>query len=130
MLPWPLSKPSTVKLPLTRMAVSPSGSLHYYWLWPFEFPIASRNGKIAPGLDVKGNGGMWSAPPSLKDGVAYRWYNDAPMVHAPLWLIELARAPTRPEPKVKAADTQQVPDYLDDETDAGMAAYETTRTAR
>ena len=40
---------------------------------------------------------MVLAPPSIKDGVAYRWVNDALICNAPQWLLALvARRPTPP----------------------------------
>lgn len=114
-------------LPATLMAISPSGSIHYYWAWPLEFPISTKAGHIGHGVDQRGKGGMVIAPPSRrKDGV-YRWLNDLPIAYAPMWLVELARKGVK-ERAVQAvqADQQQVPDYLDDETDASMAAYEIT----
>jgi hypothetical protein len=83
-------------LPKTRMAISPSGSLHYYFKISKDAdgnPIKIRNsaGDIAPGIDVRGSGGMVVAPPSVKPGDgAYRWLNDCEMVEAPQWLLDAA----------------------------------------
>src|SRR5262249_40265744 len=52
-------------LPDTLMAESPSGSLHYY-LKPPKEKVWCSNSAIAPGVDVKGDGGMVIAPPSVK----------------------------------------------------------------
>jgi hypothetical protein len=49
-------------LPKTRMAVSPSGSVHRYYKHP-GFKIWSSDSFIAPGVDIKGDGGMVIAPP-------------------------------------------------------------------
>src|SRR5215470_15023377 len=50
------------KLPDTLMAESPSGSPHYYFNWPKGLPegVEIRNSAsvIAPGIDVRGEGGM------------------------------------------------------------------------
>jgi hypothetical protein len=79
------------KLPLTRMAVSPSGSLHYYFTWPDDGTvIGNSTGKIAKGIDTRGAGGMVLGPPSYRPGKGvYRWLNDAPIVAAPEWLLAL-----------------------------------------
>jgi Bifunctional DNA primase/polymerase, N-terminal len=78
-------------LPVTLTAESPSGSRHFYFAWPKDIAIRNSTSKIAPGIDVRGDGGMVVAPPSLKNGKAYRWLNEgAPIVDAPAWLIALA----------------------------------------
>jgi Primase C terminal 2 (PriCT-2)/Bifunctional DNA primase/polymerase, N-terminal len=73
------------------MAVSPSGSLHYYFKWPKRGVICNSASKIAPGVDVRGGGGMVIAPPSVKEGVGhYRFLNwGAPIADAPAWLLQL-----------------------------------------
>ena len=82
-------------LPETLRAVSPSGSIHYYWRWPLEFPIQNSTSKIGPGIDVRGQGGMVIAPPSIRDDGVYRWVNQLPIAAAPMWLIELATTSPR-----------------------------------
>jgi hypothetical protein len=79
-------------LPETLQAISPTGSLHEYWQWPDDgIVIRNSTSKIAPGIDVRGVGGMVLAPPTARPGVgAYRWANDKPIAKAPAWLIELA----------------------------------------
>src|SRR6516225_3737363 len=76
-------------LPPTLMAISPSGSKHYYFSWPDDPAVVIRNSAsaIAPGIDVRGAGGMVVAPPSVKPGIGeYRWLNDLAPVAAPSWL--------------------------------------------
>ena len=56
------------------------------------FKIKSSAGVLAKGVDVKGDGGMFVAPPSLRPDVGlYRWLNDAPIVDAPDWLLALVQ---------------------------------------
>jgi hypothetical protein len=76
--------------PETRMAVSPSGSIHRYFRHPgADTYIKNSTSELAPGVDVRGDGGMVIAPPSIKPGAGeYRWLNDLPVAHAPAWLIE------------------------------------------
>jgi hypothetical protein len=86
-------------LPPTRMAISPSGSQHYYFKWPDDPAVVIRNsvGHIAPGIDVRGAGGMVLAPPSVKPGVGqYRWLNDLAPAAAPSWLLFLTVRLVRP----------------------------------
>jgi len=80
-------------LPETLTAESPTGSLHFYFAWPANAHIGNSTSKIAPGVDVRGEGGMVIVPPSLRPGVGpYRWRNHAPIADAPEWLIGLATA--------------------------------------
>jgi hypothetical protein len=79
------------RLPKTLMAISPSGSLHYYFRWPKRGLICNSASEIAPGVDVRGEGGMVLAPPSMKKGVGrYRFLNwGARIAAAPTWLLKL-----------------------------------------
>jgi hypothetical protein len=88
-------------LPKTLMAESPSGSLHYYFNWPKGVEIKNSASSIAPGIDVKGEGGMVIAPPSVRDDGEYRWLNNHPIADAPQWLIDLVA--TKPKHNGKGA---------------------------
>jgi hypothetical protein len=81
------------RLPKTLMAISPSGSLHYYFKWPDDPKAVIRNttSSVAPGVDVRGRGGMVLAPPSIKPDVGiYRFLNwGTPIADAPAWLLQL-----------------------------------------
>ena len=79
--------------PETRMAVSPSGSIHRYYGHPgADIYIKNSTSEIAPGVDVRGDGGMVIAPPSIRPGVGkYCWLNDLPIADAPAW--------SRPRPR-------------------------------
>lgn len=100
--------------PETRMAVSPSGSVHRYYRHPGAGTyIKNSTSELAPGVDVRGDGGMVIAPPSIKPGAGeYRWLNDLPIADAPAWLVEAAskqkegkksssRAPAREKTQVE-----------------------------
>ena len=74
------------------MAESPSGSSHLYFSWPTGgVKIINSASTIGPGIDVRGEGGMVIATPSVKKDGSYRWINDLPVAEAPAWLIEAAR---------------------------------------
>jgi Bifunctional DNA primase/polymerase, N-terminal/Primase C terminal 2 (PriCT-2) len=92
-------------LPDTLMAESPSGSLHYYFRHPGgDIKVQNSDSKIAPGIDIRGDGGMVLAPPSIKPDVGeYKWLNDLPVADAPAWLIEAAREAPKTE-KTKSAN--------------------------
>ena len=82
------------KLPATLTAESPSGSLHYYFQWPHR-AIRNSTSAIAPGVDVRGEGGMVIASPSVKAGTqngAYTWTSNLEPVDAPEWLVDIAVA--------------------------------------
>jgi putative DNA primase/helicase len=81
-------------LPATRMAISPSGSIHYYYRNPEGVTIINSSDKLALGVDSRGENGIVLAPPSVRpakgdkpEGV-YRWLNKLPIADAPYWLIE------------------------------------------
>src|SRR5262249_48798506 len=80
-------------LPETRMACSPSDSLHRYFRHPGpEIKIKTTASEIGTGIDVRGDGGMVIAPPSVNlDGRRYRWLNKLPVAAMPVWLIEITR---------------------------------------
>lgn len=83
------------KLPPTLMAASPSGSLHHYFKWPDAVVIKNSASGIGPGIDVRGEGGMVIAPPSVRGDGDYRWLNDNPIADAPQWLIDAAVAASK-----------------------------------
>ena len=89
-------------IPATIEALSPSGSWHLYFKWPEGFDIRNSEGKIAPGIDVRGDGGMVVAVPSIKPGFdkPYRWKNPPgffDLAECPDWLLNLC---LKPEPKL------------------------------
>jgi AAA domain/Bifunctional DNA primase/polymerase, N-terminal len=88
-------------LPATREAESPSGSIHRYYNHP-GFNIKNSASVIGPGIDVRGDGGMVVAPPSVKPGKgAYKWRNDLPIADAPQWLLDkIVAGKEKPEQKI------------------------------
>jgi hypothetical protein len=77
------------QLPKTVTAQSPSGSLHYYFKWP-GYKVWSSASKLAPGVDVRGDGGMVIAPPSWRGDGQYQWLTpDELIADAPGWLLKL-----------------------------------------
>jgi Bifunctional DNA primase/polymerase, N-terminal/Primase C terminal 2 (PriCT-2) len=94
-------------LPATLMAESPSGSIHRYFNWPGK-EIKNSVGKLARGVDVKGDGGMVVAPPTRTQTGVYRWLNNRPIADAPLWVIERALRPLdRPSGLLRAFDRRR-----------------------
>lgn len=77
---------------------------HFWWRWPEVDGVSIRNAQgIAPGVDVRGDGGYVIAPPTRhRSGVRYEWltsgaYAEAPEM-APAWLLELVRERPKPPP--------------------------------
>jgi hypothetical protein len=81
-------------LPDTLMAESPTGSLHCYFNNAAGLIVRNSASVIAPGVDVRGEGGMIIAPPSVRPGVGrYRWLNAYPIADAPQWLLQKIAEP-------------------------------------
>jgi len=114
-------------LPETLMAISPSGSIHRYYEHPgADFKVWSRSGKLVLGVDIKGDGGMVIAPPSIKPGVGeYRWLNDKPIANAPAWLIEAATTDKASETTRTRNSSSRAPsgEQAHTEADDPFAAY-------
>ena len=80
------------RLPQTWTVRTASGGLHLYFRWP-EQPIRNSASKIAPGIDVRGDGGYVIVPPSP----GYEVVNDAEVADVPDWLLSfLLRQPAPP----------------------------------
>jgi hypothetical protein len=84
-------------LPRTVEAKSGGGGRHLYFAHPGG-SVPSR-AALAPGIDVRADGGCIVAPPSLHAGGGrYEWVrgrspDEAPPAPLPQWLLELARPP-------------------------------------
>ena len=89
-------------LPDTLRAISPSGSIHRYFRHPGAgIKIKNSASEIGTGIDVRGDGGMVVAPPSVTPGIgAYRWLGRNPIAAMPGWLIELTREKPRAAPTI------------------------------
>jgi hypothetical protein len=76
-------------LPSTAESITPRGR-HLYFRMP-DAPVRNSAGKIAPGIDVRGDGGYVISPPSVgPTGRAYAWSVDCAgaVAEAPDWLLE------------------------------------------
>ena len=78
------------KLPLTLEQRTGGGGRHLFFkLLPGQI-VRNSASKVAPGIDVRGEGGYIVAAPSLHEsGEEYGFVNDAPIVEAPDALMEL-----------------------------------------
>lgn len=83
------------RLPATRTHSTGSGGVHYLFGYPSEAEIRNSAGKLAPGLDVRAEGGYIVAPPSITKE-PYEVLDDLPLAEPPEWLLEHLREPSKP----------------------------------
>jgi hypothetical protein len=69
---------------------------HFYYLLPNEeTTIRNSTGKVAPGIDIRGDGGYVVIPPSVhSSGKVYDYSHFIAPVIAPDWLVKLAQGPS------------------------------------
>lgn len=79
----------TLNLPRTRVIRTWSGGLHYYLKTPAGQAVASSAKKIAPGVDVRGQGGLVAAPGCRIGDRYYYVEDDAPIAELPPSIIAL-----------------------------------------
>lgn len=86
-------------LPATLTSRTGGGGLHKFYLSP-GFRVSNSAGKIAAGLDIRGDGGYVVVPPSMhSSGNEYAWVEpDANIALPPDWLIQSLREPTISKP--------------------------------
>ena len=78
------------ELPAT-LRVRTARGWHFYFAAPSDMNIHNSASKLAPGLDVRGNGGYVIAPPSIHEtGAVYEFHDSgSPVLPAPDWLLDL-----------------------------------------
>jgi len=85
-------------LPPTVHAITGGGGSHFYFAFPLH-PLRNRAG-LAPGIDLRAEGGMVVVPPSVHpSGRAYEWVpahdpGQCEPASMPLWLLRLAAGST------------------------------------
>ncbi len=82
------------RLPETRTHETRSGGVHLLFAMPEGRTIRNSASKIAPGIDIRGDGGFVIAPPSPGYALQHR----APIAAAPGWLLDLVDPPPKPLP--------------------------------
>lgn len=71
---------------------TPSGGPHFYYALPGSRKLKNSAGVLAPGIDVRAEGGYVVAPPSKTPAGSYRWSQyPQHLMAAPQWLIESCR---------------------------------------
>ncbi len=93
-------------LPDTVESITGSGGRHLLFAWPTTGGIRnSASGVLGVGIDVRGEGGQFVAPPSVHaNGQRYAWeimhdpLDGVTVADAPAWLLELLTQPPRIRP--------------------------------
>jgi Bifunctional DNA primase/polymerase, N-terminal len=102
-------------LPETLRAETPSKGKHYFFRDPGSL-LKTTTGKIGPGIDTRGRGGMVVLAPSVAKGKGvYRWLNefefrDLPTI--PQWVLDKCGKPNNLEP---VPDAEFEPVYTEEE---------------
>lgn len=95
-------------LPQSLECITGGGGRHIYFDLPDSVTVKNSTSKIAPCLDVRGDGGYVVAPPSIHEsGRAYAWSVDTleKPTRAPEWLLKLVLSePERGYNKPSAID--------------------------
>jgi hypothetical protein len=81
------------------LGVRTARGAHLYWRWP-EVMVRNAQG-IAPGVDVRGEGGYVCAPPTVhRSGHVYAWIHEPGFTReaalAPTWLLDMVKEKPRP----------------------------------
>jgi hypothetical protein len=74
------------------LTVRTARGFHVFFSCAVEVPCST--GRLAPGVDVRGDGGCVTAAPSVHPrGHVYTIARDLPIAEAPQWLVDLAERP-------------------------------------
>jgi hypothetical protein len=93
------------QLPTTTSVATPRGGAHYYFRHPGE-EIKTTAGVIAPGVDIRGDGGYVLVPPSAgASGRRYDWDETAPPAPMPGWLVAATKATATAAQKAVPVET-------------------------
>ncbi len=83
------------ELPPTRTHSTGNGGTHYLYRYPVGEEVRNSAGKLAPGLDVRGEGGYAVVPPSATTR-PYELLDDLPLAEPPAGLLEALRRKATP----------------------------------
>ncbi len=119
------------KIPETRVAKTGKGR-HFYFTQPEGQRVRNTAGKLAPGIDTRGDGGYVVAPPSIHpSGAVYAWLSTVDPAQMPDWIASrlVRQQPERqPLPENIAFGTTPYGERaLKDEIDNVASAPEGTR---
>ncbi len=93
--PWPNDETKAIELTAAPMAITPRGGRHFIFKQPQERDFRNTEGKLAPKVDTRANGGYIVVAPSSVNGTPYKWVEgcelDIPpqlLPDVPSWLCE------------------------------------------
>jgi Bifunctional DNA primase/polymerase, N-terminal len=90
-------------LPKTLTSATPRGGTHYFFVYD-NIVIKNSTSKLAPGLDVRGEGGYVILPPSVCDsGTPYEWRINCPFNDPPAWALKALTSSPRDRAWAKKA---------------------------
>lgn len=114
--PWPEDPVQRQSLYSCPVARTPRGGQHHYFRAPAGRTFRNSQGKLAPHVDIRADGGYVVAPGSTVNGREYQWIrepnclaNDLPI--APDWLVDRINASEYVE---RPATSAAVPDWKSD----------------
>ena len=113
-------------MPPTVESITARGR-HIFFKWP-GWDIRNSVGALAPGIDVRGNGGYVVVPPSVHpSGRRYTWSVDSAnaFAAAPQWLLDKVTAPA----KAKATAPEDWCDLIHDGVNEGRRTDSIVRLA-
>ncbi len=112
------------KVPITATVSSPRGNGSQHLIFRVAETIPSSNGKIAPGIDIRGNdGAYWIAGPGSRTSKGEYTYKHGPekIADAPQWLLDAAKAARKG--KVRGAVKKALPPYHAWDMPENIAAF-------
>jgi hypothetical protein len=74
------------KMPATLSVVTPSGGQHFYFKHPGH-EVRNTASVVAPGIDIRGDGGYVLAPPSKVGNRTYELDEESDVADMPEWLV-------------------------------------------
>lgn len=102
-------------LPDTYSVRTGSGGHHHYFAWPKGADVRNSARRIAPGLDIRGTGGLVAAEPSLHKSGRHYEVNESATDPAPCpaWLLSHIREAQAPatrqsEPAARAVESAPI----------------------
>lgn len=75
--PWPPDPTMAKDLACGPVSLTPRGGRHHLFRQPAGSAWKNTTGRIAPKVDTRADGGYIVVPPSIVDGIAYRWADGA-----------------------------------------------------
>jgi hypothetical protein len=87
-------------LPETRTVQTASGGVHLYYGLPEGIVVKNSASKVAPKIDIRGDGGYVVAPPSVVEDGRWRWVRGGELAMLPsLWITPMV-APKRDDAEI------------------------------